>query len=173
MCTALTLWLQQGINRLNKSCHQRREKVPVIGKYIAMKWRDNEFAPVIQYNAKIIPMAQCKKDVTPLLTHWSYVFLAPSHGYHSIIGYTCNISSIHNINSLHNEQLFRHKHIEAWTAWRPGHRDKMAAISQITFLKRIFLNKNVWISFKISLKFVPKGSINNIPSLVQIMTRYR
>ena len=35
--------------------------------------------------------------------------------------------------------------------------------------KRIFLNKNVRISIKISLKFVPKGPINNIPSLVQIM----
>ena len=35
--------------------------------------------------------------------------------------------------------------------------------------KCIFVNENVWISFKISLKFVPKGPINNIPSLVQIM----
>ena len=35
--------------------------------------------------------------------------------------------------------------------------------------KRIFFNENVWISVKISLKFVPKGSINNIPALVQIM----
>ena len=35
--------------------------------------------------------------------------------------------------------------------------------------KRIFLNKNVWISIKISLKFVPKGPINNIPPLVQMM----
>ena len=34
----------------------------------------------------------------------------------------------------------------------------------------IFLNENVWISIKISLKFVPKGLINNIPALVQIMT---
>ena len=33
----------------------------------------------------------------------------------------------------------------------------------------IFLNENVWISLKISLKFVPGVRINNIPSLVQIM----
>ena len=32
-----------------------------------------------------------------------------------------------------------------------------------------FLNENVWILIKISLKFVPKGPINNIPALVQIM----
>ena len=35
--------------------------------------------------------------------------------------------------------------------------------------KCIFLNENVWIPIKISLKFVPLGLINNIPSLVQIM----
>ena len=35
--------------------------------------------------------------------------------------------------------------------------------------KCIFFNENVWISIKISLKFVPKGLINNIPALVQIM----
>ena len=32
-----------------------------------------------------------------------------------------------------------------------------------------FLNENVWIPIKISLKFVPKGPINNIPAMVQIM----
>ena len=37
------------------------------------------------------------------------------------------------------------------------------------FLKCIFLNENVWILVKIPLKFVPKGPINNIPALVQIM----
>ena len=36
-------------------------------------------------------------------------------------------------------------------------------------LKWIFLNENVWISLKISLMFVPKVWINNIPALVQIM----
>ena len=35
--------------------------------------------------------------------------------------------------------------------------------------KSIFLNENVWISIKISLKFVPRGPLNNIPALVQIM----
>ena len=35
--------------------------------------------------------------------------------------------------------------------------------------KCIFLNENVWIAIKISLKFVPRGPINNIPALVQIM----
>ena len=35
--------------------------------------------------------------------------------------------------------------------------------------KCIFLNENLWISIQISLKFVPKGPINNIPALVQVM----
>ena len=39
--------------------------------------------------------------------------------------------------------------------------------------KRIFLNKNVRISIKISLKFVPRGPINANPSLVQIMVWHR
>ena len=36
-------------------------------------------------------------------------------------------------------------------------------------LKSIFLHENVWISIKMSLKFVPRGPVNNIPALVQIM----
>ena len=39
----------------------------------------------------------------------------------------------------------------------------------VDIFKCIFLTENVWIFIKISLKFVPKGPINKIPSLVQIM----
>ena len=69
--------------------------------------------------------------------------------------------------------------IVLWSRWWP-----VAAITEVvntlrpkqngrhfaddTF-KRIFLNENVRISIKISLKFVPKGPINNNPALVQIM----
>ena len=35
--------------------------------------------------------------------------------------------------------------------------------------KSIFLNEYVWIPIKISLRIVPKGPINNIPALIQIM----
>ena len=31
------------------------------------------------------------------------------------------------------------------------------------------LNENIWISIEISLEIIPKGSINNIPALIQIM----
>ena len=50
-------------------------------------------------------------------------------------------------------------------------RDKMDAISQMPIIKCIFLNENAWILINISLKFVPKGPINNIPALVQKMAR--
>ena len=39
--------------------------------------------------------------------------------------------------------------------------------------KCILLNENVWIRIEISLKFIPKGPINNIPALVQIMAWHR
>ena len=45
----------------------------------------------------------------------------------------------------------------------------MAAFFPDDILIWNFLNENVWIPIKISLKLVPKGPINNIPALVQIM----
>ena len=47
--------------------------------------------------------------------------------------------------------------------------NKMDAILADDIFKCIFLNENVWISIKISLKFVPKGPIDNKPALVQVM----
>ena len=44
----------------------------------------------------------------------------------------------------------------------------MAFISQTIFLY-IVLNENVWASIKISLKFVPKGPVDNVAALVQTM----
>ena len=49
---------------------------------------------------------------------------------------------------------------------RPGQNERNFADD---ILKCIFLNKNVWIQIKISLKFVPKCPIINIPALFQIM----
>ena len=43
--------------------------------------------------------------------------------------------------------------------------DKMAVILADIF-KCIFLNEIFWILIKISLKFVPKGPIDNNPALV-------
>ena len=49
----------------------------------------------------------------------------------------------------------------------------MPAILQPMFLEGIFLNGNVWITITISMNFVLKGQINNIPALVEIMAGCR
>ena len=49
---------------------------------------------------------------------------------------------------------------------RPRHNGRHFADD---IFKWIFLNENIWILIKISLKFVPQGPINNIPALVQII----
>ena len=61
----------------------------------------------------------------------------------------CNMSIFSSINTLRPRQNGRHFADDIF--------------------KRIVLNETCRISIKISLKFVPKGPINNIPALVQIM----
>ena len=48
-------------------------------------------------------------------------------------------------------------------------RDKNGRHFADDIFKCIFLNENVWIPIKTSMKFVPKGPINNISALVQII----
>ena len=45
-------------------------------------------------------------------------------------------------------------------------RDRMTTFIADDIVKCIFFNEKIWISIKISLKFVSKGPINNIPALV-------
>ena len=42
----------------------------------------------------------------------------------------------------------------------------MAAILADDIFKHIFLNDKLWILIEISLKFIPKGPIDNNPALV-------
>ena len=60
----------------------------------------------------------------------------------------------------------KHKCILRLNTLRPGQNGRHFPDDH---LKCIFLNENIWISINISLKFVPRGRINNIPTLVQIM----
>ena len=59
---------------------------------------------------------------------------------------------------------------QTWVTWlntlRPRQNGRHFADD---IFKCIFLNENAWISLKISLKFVRKVRINNIPALVRIM----
>ena len=67
-----------------------------------------------------------------------------------------------------NDRYFQCKNgwLQAINTLRPRQNGRRFADN--TF-KRIFLNENVIILIKISLKFVPKDPIDNIPALVQIM----
>ena len=49
----------------------------------------------------------------------------------------------------------------------------MAATFQTTFWNTIFVYENLGISIQVTLKFVPKGPIINIPALVQTMALCR
>ena len=56
--------------------------------------------------------------------------------------------------------------IGSFNTLRPGQNGRHFADDIFNF---IFLNENIWTPIKISLKFVPKGPINNIPALVLMM----
>ena len=79
---------------------------------------------------------------------------------------------------LGQDKLTNNKEINRWTSERgcnhvvlntlgPEQNDRHFPDD---IFKCIFLNENVWISIKVSVKFVPNGQISNIPALVQIMT---
>ena len=85
---------------------------------------------------------------SPWIINLLYITVHDIHAYcyRCIMYYCCLMWSINTLRARQNGRRFAHD----------------------TF-KRIFLNQNVRIAIKISLKFVPKGPINNNPSLVQIM----
>ena len=85
------------------------------------------------------------------LIFWPWFYF--SHcGIHALSGYTG-----HHLNGIHQYLL---------NTLRP--RQNRCHFTANVF-KCNFLNEIVWIPIKISLKFVPKGPINNNPALVQIM----
>ena len=73
---------------------------------------------------------------------------------------------------------------EVWFNWYAGCVDHIFLVLNTLWQKQngrhfaddifkyIFLNANEWILINISLTFVPKGPVNNIPTLVQIMAWY-
>ena len=74
---------------------------------------------------------------------------------------------VYFITDLSITSSIRYDELIPWISTLRPRRNKQHFADDI--FKRIFFNENVWISIKISLKFVPKGPINNIPALVQIM----
>ena len=78
---------------------------------------------------------------------------------------TCTISGIWN---KWHKQAFLSRDIIGLTHLPL---DKMAAIFADNLFKCIFMHEKFYISIQISLKFVPKGPIDNMAVLVQVMTR--
>ena len=69
------------------------------------------------------------------------------------------------LDLLHDDRLFESSK-SAFNSLRPR-RSRRHLADEI--FKRIFLKENVRISIKISLKFVPRSPIDNMPALFQIM----
>ena len=72
--------------------------------------------------------------------------------------FCCNTSSTPKAKNHHS--------FKCLNTLRPRHNGRHFADS---IFKCIFFNENVLIAIKISLKFVPKGPIKNVPALVQII----
>ena len=109
--------------------------------------------------------------------------MTTAHGNHShlsICCYTDNIADtsiyVHKIinfiyiNTLRQDKMATDAHkiinfvyINTWMPWQNGRR------YPDDIFKRIFLKENICIPINNSLRFFPKGQINNIPSLAKIM----
>ena len=77
-----------------------------------------------------------------------------------------NVNGLESVPYRHDKHYFIGIRQQHFNALRP--RQNGCYFADDIF-EWIFLNKNVCISIKISLKFLSKGPINHIPSLVQIM----
>ena len=97
------------------------------------------------------------QDPLPFPLIWSQIDQLYSHHIH------CNPL---NIGKVHIQGLKLVIAQPIFNTLRP--RQNGCHFADDTF-NHIFFNENVRISFKISLKFVPKGLIINIPALVQII----
>ena len=76
----------QYLRRVSKKVMQKYPRTFELAKwrYVATRKRESAIKPhkFLGHNCPLnISMAWSKKDVTPLLTHWSYVFLALTHRY--------------------------------------------------------------------------------------------
>ena len=94
--------------------------------------------------------------------HWKFTLQLLFHISYCIIPW--NQSAVHYV-------LWRTINFGIETYKRSTHwgREQIDAMSQTTFSNAFFENGNEWILLRISLRFVSKGPINNIPSLVQTM----
>ena len=148
-------------------CHQTRH-------CLSQCWLRYVHMALLGYN-EFTPLS-LKKKWPPFLWHFQEHFLERIFSYfgpHFVkMCWKIGISSFNDLGSNRQQDII-------WTNNKPVHlciyaspglntlrpRQNGRHFPNDTF-KRIFLNENVRISIKISLKFVPKGPINKIPALV-------
>ena len=111
-----------------------------------------------------------------LLTHWIFTYIYFWRCVFSYESETCTASyflvSVLMLNQsiLEGVETFGAHRNVVWVTFlntlRPRQNGRHLPDD---IFKCIFVNGNIWISIKISLKIVPEVLINNIPALVQIM----
>ena len=114
---------------------------------------------------KLYPKTKSANLITTLHLRSRQVFISIC-----IIYISCFHLFISFTTGLIHMEIHRHhrmsKHGSGFNTLGPRQNERHFADD---IFKCIFLNENVWIPIKMSLKFVPKGRINNIPTLVLVM----
>ena len=82
--------------------------------------------------------------------------------HHHVTGVLLVVNAVSDFHAV----VFTHIHCSELITLRPGQNCRHFADD---IFKCIFLNENIWILLKISLKFIPKVLINDTTALVQIM----
>ena len=105
-----------------------------------------------------MPAILILKIIRNALMNLQYMFLCHIHGLHTI--------RLVNIQPLYTE-IYVHT-LEVNHHGNPSLPAQNGCHFTDDIFKHMFLNENMWISIKISLKFVPTSPIDNNPALVQI-----
>ena len=150
MTSHLSLTLKYACSRMIASCTSEADQVSLQRDLTTLeRWGDTWGMKFNSQKCQIMTIARGRRHFFALLyTLQAYpgkCAEGKEHTFHMILHEVCGIY----INSLRPRRNRRH-------------------FADDTF-KYIFFNENVIVSVEISLKFVPKGPINNIPTLVQIM----
>ena len=122
-------------------------------------------------------LIQYKDVILPNIGNWFVEIrvLRPSY-LHNGISYTGKTTSLYWIRALVRCSIKRScKYLSPWD-WDLYHFEIWQVTRQLChgcqfaddICKCVFSNENIWISNKISLKFLPRGLINNYPALVPI-----
>ena len=152
------LWVSSSLSQsttkfISNFCHNRNLIITPLGVVVTHARYE------ILAASRHLPWEQPSMGMSPGGCYWNYfpgtMSSLPSHS-----------------NSLHKETRADEftSTYSSFNTLRPRQNGRHFADD---IFKWIFFSENVWISLKISLKFVPKVLINNIPALVQIMAWHR